>query len=232
PLSEMRESEKYRKDSRYKKYVQLVEKTLQSFDKEVNEWADFISFLGRLLKAFQAYPQYPVIPRKLVVAKRLSQSLNPALPPGVHQKALEVYTHIFKSIGTDQLAEDLPVYSHGLFPFLQYAAMNVKPQLLEIYEVYYLPLRTRLRPVMKALITALLPGLEEEGSESFDKVLFLFEELSGTVEQSYFLQSLWLVLITTPSLRTPALNYLSRQMPKIASKEDVAVMLGDDVGLM
>ncbi|CAG8462540.1 15995_t:CDS:10, partial [Acaulospora colombiana] len=216
-------------------YVQLVEKTLQSFDKEVNEWADFISFLGRLLKveyryAFQAYPQFPVIPRKLVVAKRLAQSLNPTLPPGVHQKALEVYAHIFKSIGTDQLAEDLPVYSHGLFPFLQYAAMNVKPQLLEIYEVYFLPLRTRLRPVMKAFITALLPGLEEEGSESFDKVLSLFDELSGTVEQSYFLQCLWLVLITSPSLRTPALNYLSGQMQKIASKE--AVVLGDDAGLM
>ena len=46
----MQESEKYRKDSRYKKYVQQVERILQSFDKEVNEWADFIAFLGKLLK--------------------------------------------------------------------------------------------------------------------------------------------------------------------------------------
>lgn len=118
--------EKFRKDARYKKYVQLVEKILQSFDKEVNEWVDFISFLGKLLKvinykfvflikvpfhpnirtrvifvtqAFQAYPQFQVIPRKLIVAKRLAQSLNPALPPGVHQKALEVYEYIFDRIG-------------------------------------------------------------------------------------------------------------------------------------
>ncbi|CAG8542048.1 7991_t:CDS:10 [Funneliformis mosseae] len=228
----MRDLEKYRKDSRYKKYVQLVEKVLQSFDKEVNEWADFIAFLGKLLKAFQAYPQFSVIPRKLVVGKRLAQSLNPALPPGVHQKALEVYDYIFNSIGIEQLADDLPIYSQGLFPFLQYAAMNVKPQLLDLYEKYFFPLRNQLRPVMKAFITALLPGLEEEGSEFFDRVLSLLNYLSGIVEQTYFLQSMWLVLITSSSLRTPALNYLSRRMPKITSKEDVAVVLGDDIGIM
>ncbi|RIA92963.1 Dopey, N-terminal-domain-containing protein [Glomus cerebriforme] len=227
----MRELEKYRKDPRYKKYVHQVEKILQSFDREVNEWADFIAFLGKLLKAFQAYPQFPVIPKKLVVGKRLAQSLNPALPPGVHQKALEVYDYIFNNIGIEQLADDLPIYSQGLFPFLQYAAMNVKPQLLALYEKFF-PLRDRLRPVMKAFISALLPGLEEEGGEFFDKVLSLLDYLSGIVEQSYFLQSMWLILITSPALRIPALNYLSRRMPKITSKEDVAIVLGDDVGIM
>ncbi|CAG8458839.1 9044_t:CDS:10 [Racocetra persica] len=228
----MRELEKYRKDPHYKRYVQQVEKILQSFDKEVNEWADFISFLGKLLRAFQAYPQFPVIPRKLLVAKRLSQSLNPGLPPGVHQKALEVYEYIFKNIGIEQLADDLPIYSQGLFQFFQYSAMSVKPQLIELFEQYMFPLKERLRPVMKAFIIALLPGLEEEGGEFFDKVLSLLDYLSGIVEKSYFLQSMWLVLITCPTLRTPALSYLSRRMPKISSKEDVAVVLGDDVGIM
>ncbi len=51
----MRDSEKFRKDPRYKKYVNHVEKVLQSFDKEVNEWADFIAFLGKLLKVIRAY---------------------------------------------------------------------------------------------------------------------------------------------------------------------------------
>ncbi|CAG8547676.1 3387_t:CDS:10 [Dentiscutata erythropus] len=222
----MREQEKYRKDPHYKRYVQQVERHLQSFDKEVNEWADFISFLGKLLKAFQAYPQIPVIPRKLLVAKRLAQSLNPGLPPGVHEKALEVYEYIFKSIGSEQLTEDLPIYSQGLFPFFQYAAMSVKPQLIGLYEQYMFPLKEKLRPVMKAFIIALLPGLEEEGSEFFDKVLSLLDYLSGIVEKSYFLQSMWLVLITCPALRTPALNITSMRI------KDVAVDLGDDVGIM
>jgi len=39
------------------------------------------------------------IPRKLIVAKRLAQCLNPALPTGVHQRALAVYAHILSILG-------------------------------------------------------------------------------------------------------------------------------------
>lgn len=45
-----------------------------------------------------------MIPHKLTVAKRLSQCLNPALPTGVHQRALDLYTHILTTIG---------VWTHG-----------------------------------------------------------------------------------------------------------------------
>ena len=43
--------------------------------------------------------QFKEIPRKLIVAKRLSQCLNPALPTGVHQRALDVYAHILAVLG-------------------------------------------------------------------------------------------------------------------------------------
>jgi Dopey, N-terminal len=36
-------------DPKFKKYTQAVEKCLATFD-NVHEWADFISFLGKLLK--------------------------------------------------------------------------------------------------------------------------------------------------------------------------------------
>lgn len=52
-----------------------------------------------VLQTFQSYMQFKEIPRKLIVAKRLSQCLNPALPTGVHQRALEVYTHILAVLG-------------------------------------------------------------------------------------------------------------------------------------
>lgn len=42
--------------------------------------------------------------------------------------------------------------------------------LLELYDTYYLPMQGGLRPVMKSFILALLPGLEEETGEFFDKV--------------------------------------------------------------
>lgn len=47
-------------------------------------------------QALQAHPpDQPIVPHKVVVAKRLAQCMNPSLPAGVHQKALEVYTYIF-----------------------------------------------------------------------------------------------------------------------------------------
>ncbi|KAK4703671.1 hypothetical protein P7C70_g2546, partial [Phenoliferia sp. Uapishka_3] len=219
-------------DPKYRKYSSLVEKTLQSFD-QVNEWADFITFLGqlvfspkwraraealtrphlqptaKLLKCLQGYPTFLVIPHKLTVAKRLSQCLNPALPTGVHQRALDVYTHILTTIG---------------------------PIVLGIYERFYLPLQESLRPATKAFILALLPGLEEETGEFFEKVAALLDRVSGTVSPSFFFQNLWLVLVTAPNSRIPALNYLSRRLPKLESGDDheegLTSIVGKDVGLM
>ncbi|KAG2225478.1 hypothetical protein INT45_010305, partial [Circinella minor] len=176
--------------------------------------------------SFQAYPQFPVIPRKHTVAKRLAQCLNPGFPAGVHQKTLDVYAYILETIGTDQLAEDLALWSLGLFPFVQYAAMHVKPQLLDIFEKYYFPLKSRLRSAMRGFIIALLPALDEEGSEFFDKVVKLMDKLSDMVDLPFFYSCTWHVMISNPGLRPPALNYLLRRLPKITNAEEVSVVLG------
>jgi len=61
---------------------------------------------------------------------------------------------------------------------------------------------------MKSFILALLPGLEEEAGEFFEKVVSLLDRLSGTVSPSFFFQNIWLVMLTTPSARGTALNFL------------------------
>lgn len=71
--------------------------------------------------------------------------MHPALPSGVHLKALETYDIIFSKTGTNRLAMELFIYSAGLFPLLGYAAMNVRPALLDIYEKYFIPLGEKLR---------------------------------------------------------------------------------------
>ncbi|KAJ4470942.1 Dopey, N-terminal-domain-containing protein [Lentinula aciculospora] len=218
-------------DPKYKKYTQQVEKCLNSFD-NVHEWADCIAFLKQLLKTFQAYMQFKEIPRKLIVAKRLSQCLNPALPTGVHQRALDVYSHILAVLGSEGLKRDLPIWSSGLFPFFEYAATSVKPTLLNLYDTHYLPLQSGLRPVTKSFILALLPGLEEETGEFFEKVISLLDRLSGTVSPSFFFQNMWLVMLTTPSARGTALNFLSRRLPQLHGLEDVTTIIGSDIGLM
>ncbi|KAG1868238.1 Dopey, N-terminal-domain-containing protein [Suillus subalutaceus] len=221
----------YVSDPKYKKYTQQVEKCLNAFD-NVHEWADCIAFLKQLLKTFQSYMQFKEIPYKLIVAKRLAQCLNPALPTGVHQRALDVYTHILSVLGTEGLKRDLPLWSSGLFPFFEYAATSVKPILLTIYDTHYLPLQAGLRPVMKSFILALLPGLEEETGEFFEKVLNLLDRLSGTVSPVFFIQNIWLIMITMSSARGTALNFLSRRLPRLHADEDITQIVGRDIGLM
>ncbi|ORY25817.1 Dopey, N-terminal-domain-containing protein [Naematelia encephala] len=201
-------------DAKYKKFAAQVDRCLQSFE-SVNEWADFISFLSRLLKTLQTpSPAYSEIPRKLVVAKRLAQCLNPALPSGVHQRALDVYAYIFSMIGAEGLKRDLLIWSSGLFPFFQFAATSVRPILISIYDAYYLPLGEDLRPATKALMLALLPGMEEETGDFFDKILALLSRLCDAVSAPFFYQNMFLVLISTPSTRLAALNFLARKLPK------------------
>jgi len=105
--------------------------------------------------------KYPVIPRRVTIGKRLAQCLHPALPSGVHLKVLETYDIIFKCIGTQRLASDLFTYCSGLFPLLGYAAMNVRPALLSLYEAHLVPLRQHIKPALSGVIMGLLPGLEE-----------------------------------------------------------------------
>ena len=59
----------------------------------------------------------------------------------------------------------------------------MQPIVLGIYERFYLPLQESLRPATKAFILALLPGLEEETGEFFEKVRWRTEEERSGGEQ-------------------------------------------------
>lgn len=61
-------------------------------------------------QVLQNNAKYQVVPKKLTIGKRLAQCLHPALPSGVHRKALETYEIIFKIIGSKRLAKDLFLY--------------------------------------------------------------------------------------------------------------------------
>jgi hypothetical protein len=104
-------------EPKFQKFTQQIDKCLASFD-NAQDWADCTAFLTRLLKVDSAntvssvcftnpllikilvtHTQFKEIPRKLVISKRLGQCLNPALPTGVHQRALDIYVHIFSTYG-------------------------------------------------------------------------------------------------------------------------------------
>ncbi|PWW78348.1 hypothetical protein C7212DRAFT_281404 [Tuber magnatum] len=209
-----------RKDPKYKRYSTTIDRALSLFESySLQEWADYISFLGRLLKALQSHPSLPLIPSKALIAKRLAQCLNPQLPSGVHQKTIEVYYHIFSMIGREGLAADLTLWTPGLTPVLSYASLTVKPHYLTLLERFYLPLSTALRPALKSLILALLPGIDEEGGEYFDRALALIDEIrNGVCDDAYFWQCFLLATITSPGRRQGALAFLGRRLPKLDSE--------------
>ncbi|KAI0136466.1 Dopey, N-terminal-domain-containing protein [Xylariales sp. AK1849] len=219
------------KDKAYRKYASGVERALSLFETALQEWADYISFLSRLLKALQArQASITTIPSKVLVAKRLAQCLNPSLPSGVHQKALEVYSYVFSVVGQDGLSKDLPLYLPGLASTLSFASLTVRAPFLELLEKYFLKLDPRsLRPAMKSVILALLPGLEEETSEDFDRTLKLLQNFKIAIRapdsqklttthakgDEFFWQCFFLAAITSQSRRPGALAYLVRNLPKL-----------------
>jgi hypothetical protein len=158
-----------RKQYKYKYYKEEVVSVLKSFDQS-KEWADLIRCLQRLNKVLKKYPQFPLMPEKLTVAKRLSQCLNAALPGGVHLKTLETYDEIFKHIKEKRLARDLHIYSAGLITLYPFASIQIKPVILDLIQAYYLPLGKALLPCLSGLVISLLSGLEEEGSDIYQRV--------------------------------------------------------------
>ncbi|XP_036726883.1 protein dopey-1 isoform X8 [Balaenoptera musculus] len=217
-------------DSKYRNYVAAIDKALKNFEYS-SEWADLISALGKLNKVLQNNAKYQVVPKKLTIGKRLAQCLHPALPGGVHRKALETYEIIFKIIGPKRLAKDLFLYSSGLFPLLANAAMSVKPTLLSLYEIYYLPLGKTLKPGLQGLLTGILPGLEE-GSEYYERTNTLLEKVATAVDQSAFYSALWGSLLTSPAVRLPGITYVLAHLNRKLSMEDQLYIIGSDIELM
>ncbi|XP_076006410.1 protein DOP1A [Genypterus blacodes] len=217
-------------DSKYRNYVAAVDKALKNFEYS-SEWADLISALGKLNKVLQNNAKYQVVPKKLTIGKRLAQCLHPALPSGVHRKALETYEIIFKIIGPKRLAKDLFLYSSGLFPLLSNAAMSVKPVLLGLYETYYLPLGKTLKPGLQGLLTGVLPGLEE-GSEYYDRTNTLLEKVAAAVEQSAFYSALWGSILTSPAVRLPGVSFVLLHLNRKLTMEDQLYVMGSDIELM
>lgn len=127
------------------------------------------------------------------------------------------------------LSHDLPLYLPGLAPTLTFASLTVRPLFLSLVEGYIVELESwAIRPALKAIILALLPGLEEETSDDFEPTLRTFNKLrdaAGKLETQrtseagasgqYFWQCLFLASITNPSRRLGVLAYLNRYLPKL-----------------
>ena len=112
---------------------------------------------------------------------------------------------------------------------LSFAALSVKPAALTLFETSIVALTSiSLRPALKAIILALLPCLEEESTEEFERTLHILATLKEAVGREqpperdtdasgdqYFWQCLFLACITSKSRRPGALAYLARNLPRL-----------------
>jgi hypothetical protein len=204
-----------------------VDRALGSWETAPEEWADYIAFLSRLLKAIQTHGKDPsALPYSSDIASKLSQCLNPALPSGVHQKALEVYAYIFATFGREFVSDHLHAFLPGLSGVLSFASLSTRPGLYDLLETYIVRLNpVDLRPIMKSLVLSILPALEDETSEDFERAMSIMTKLETSLsshgddtDQSqesagYFWQCIFLAVVTSPSRRQGALNYFTRRLP-------------------
>ncbi|XP_045609730.2 protein DOP1A isoform X1 [Procambarus clarkii] len=216
-------------DSKYRAYVASVDKTLRNFE-NTSEWADLISTLGKLNKVLLSHMKYPVVPRRITISKRLAQCMHPALPSGVHLKALETYDIIFKCMGTNRLSQELFIYSAGLFPLFSSAAMNVRSALLTVYETRFVPLGPRLRPGLNGFLSGILAGLEE-GSDHLERTSQLLSRVAEGVGQAEFFGCLWDCVWGNSGVRLPAISHIMACYNKKLSTEDQLYILGTNIDI-
>ncbi|OLL25389.1 Protein dopey [Neolecta irregularis DAH-3] len=222
PLVIVTERSDPNKDAKYKKFSLAINRSLSTFE-VTQEWADYISFLSRLLKALHLGSAFRHIPYKVQVAGRLAQCLDPSLPSGVHQRTLEVYDFISRQLGRDYLGRELHIWTPGLVPLFTYASISVRPHLLTLFEQHYIALGTYLRPCAKSLLLALLPAIEEETGEFFERTFACVDGIRTALDDdAYFWQNIWLTIISASGRRQGALVYLSRKMPKLSTTVDDA----------
>jgi Dopey, N-terminal len=125
-------------------------------------------------------------------------------------------------IGAHGLAQDLPIYLPGIASILTFASISVRSLFLSLIEDYVLKVPINaLRPALKALILALLPGLEEETSDEFEKTLQVLNQSKNAFSTAglgeVFWQNMFLASITSSTRRQGVLVYLGRYLPKLAN---------------
>ncbi|EDW31651.1 GL10846 [Drosophila persimilis] len=223
------EEQKLMAEAKYRNYMTNIDKALRNFEYS-SEWADLISALGKLSKAISSNTQYQVIPRRLKIAKRLAQCMHPALPSGVHLKALETYSVIFSKTGPERLATEF-IYSAGLFPLLGYAAMNVRPALLAIYETYFVPLGDKLRPALSGFLNGVLPGYDC-GLDHFERISALLKQVCNAVNPMHFYTVLWESVANNAAIRLPAITYLLEHFNKRLDMQEQIYVMGHNREIM
>eukprot|EP00866_Antonospora_locustae_P001716 jgi/Antlo1/1716/1867 len=195
-----------------KKYQTEIERKLDAF-KYAREWSDFVSLLSGVDATINAY-ECDFVPKTKMLCKRLMQCLNPALPAGVHSRALQTYALVFSKFSKDKLTRNFQIVTFGFFS----SAANIKTfsyeLYLEIIKNYILPLGKELKKYTVNVLIGLLPFLEAENNEFFLKAVHILEDLKREVSNKDFYFSMWQCFYADPNARQSIINFMLKCSPK------------------
>eukprot|EP00768_Dysnectes_brevis_P001368 gnl/Dysnectes_brevis/1341_a1505_456.p1 GENE.gnl/Dysnectes_brevis/1341_a1505_456~~gnl/Dysnectes_brevis/1341_a1505_456.p1 ORF type:complete len:1898 (+),score=801.91 gnl/Dysnectes_brevis/1341_a1505_456:8-5701(+) len=194
-------------------YREEIISSLREFD-NIREWADLVRNLTRFTEIIKKNATHKMcyVPELYPVAQRLAQCLSPALPYGVHLKALETYEAIFSILGPDGTADSLPALSLGILPLFSYAAIPVKPFFLRLVRDHITPLASRTLPALAGLVPSLLAGVANEAEDSkmrmeVDQILLSFM----SADPGFFFSILWKTVGAGGPARLQAISFIARQ---------------------
>jgi hypothetical protein len=204
-------------------YANELAQRLGAF-KSAAKWSDFMVLLRNLDETIKKYA-LPDVPLKKLLFKRLNQCLNPALPAGVHNKALETYKLIFETISGEKLVSDFNFLTLGLFTFSIHCRILVIDTFLNIVRDHIIPLGRRIERYCSSVLVGILPPLEFESGEYYAKALDILAAYKAHNAPEVFYSSIWDVFLRDERLRISAINFIL-SMPRddaIRCNEKLAV---------
>ena len=190
-------------------------------------WSDLLTIMRDIHSFLTKNINYDFskITDKNVLAKRLSQGLNPECPSGLHEVTLEVYQIILSNISTNynhKLMDNLYLFAYGLFPFFPNATINNKKYFMEkIVEPIFLHLnKEELKLCLPGLLSSLIPGLDDNNEQTTKLIFKTFDKFilnnNGEMERDFF-GIYWMLLLRCQHLRASGIKYL---LEKITKYED------------
>ena len=208
-----------------KEYEKFEKKLLTILNSSSNAkiWSDLLpmtkEILNHLIKN-QKEIDFSQISIKYMLSKRLAQCLNPECPNGVHEVVLDVYKILIKNIMEHQnnnLMDNLPLYTSGLFPFFPNASLPNKNKFLNEIVMDCL---SNINPdeltlCFPGLLASLIPGLDD-GNEATTKLIYqVFENLIKKLNNKQtFFGSYWTLLLRNKHLRCSGIKYLIENIIK------------------
>ena len=200
----------------------LNDKILSQFI-AAKEWGDLLSILKGLITYIKKQIEkkeinLSLLIDKVTISKRLAQCLNPQLPAGVHETALEIYEIILKDIlikNNNCLGESLGYYASGLFPFFQNASINNKKLYIDkiIKGIFCKLEHEELELCITGLLVSILPGLDDQNEDINKALKDVFNTFRNIISNRIFFGVLWSIILRNPILRPSGMKYICEIIP-------------------